>query len=114
MSGEKRSFRGWAHSAQAAGFKSDGTFYVDMFDFNPDGPGDYVWILYVLKDDVPGLRAKLAALCGTPIGSDIEMLEATVAQFTNSRSAADWIEAEGVPYITRTDPFGDMTPEQGP
>ena len=114
MTGEKRTFQGWAHSAQAAGFKSDGTFYVDMFDFNPDGPGDYVWILYVLKDDVPGLRAKLAALRDSPIRSDLEMLEAMVAQFTNSSSAADWIEAEGVPYIRRTDPFGDMAPEEGP
>jgi hypothetical protein len=47
--GDLTEIAGWPHSVHTVAFKDDGTFCVDMHNFDPDyEPGDYAWTVYVL------------------------------------------------------------------
>jgi hypothetical protein len=110
----KRSLQGWPHSAQAVAFKADGTFYVDLHDFNPDGPGDYAWTVYVLPNAVPMLRSKIESALARPLQSQPDLLEALAQRFATSSELREWISAEGVPCVRRDDPFASLDADTGP
>jgi hypothetical protein len=78
----RRELRGYPHSAQCVAFKDDGTFYVDLHDFNPDGPGDYAWTAYVSPQDV---------------------LDAMAGHFFSSIHLLTWLEERKIPFTKRFD-----------
>ena len=110
----KRELQGWPHSAQSVAFKEDGTFYVDLHDYNPATDNDYAWTAYVLRDDVALLQAKLEAFRGCRIGAEEDLLQTLADAFTNSRQLVDWLESEAVPFVTRSDPWAALDPDDGP
>ena len=110
----KKGLTGYAHSAQCVAFKDDGTFYVDLHDFNPETDNDYGWTTYVLPADVPTLRAKLEALVGRWIASPEDLLEVMAARFATSRQVAEWLEREGVPVVLRRNPWATLDADDGP
>jgi hypothetical protein len=106
--------QGWPHSVHTVAFKADGTFYVDLHNFDPDyGPGDYAWTVYVLPDAVPGLKSKVEQQEGRPLSQE-QFLNKLVERFTNSSDLAKWLEAEGVPSVRRDDPFAALDADSGP
>ena len=111
----ERKLQGWAHSVHTVAFKADGTFYVDLHNFDPGyGPGDYAWTAYVLPQDMPALRSKAEKAAGRVLCSQAEILEALAEKFPSSSECLDWLEAECVPFVRRNDPFAALDPDSGP
>lgn len=110
-----RRLQGWPHSVHTVAFKDDGTFYVDLHNFDPDyGPGDYAWTVYVLPKEVPMLRAKVEQFVERPLWSQAAFLDALAEKFASSSKLAEWIEAESVPIVRRHDPFAALDSDTGP
>jgi len=110
-----RRLQGWSHSVHTVAFKDDGTFYVDLHNFDPDyGPGDYAWTAYVLPQAAPALRSKAENAAGRVLSSQAEMLEALAEKFLSSSQCLDWLEAERVPFVRRNDPFAALDADSGP
>ena len=111
----ERKLQGWPHSVHTVAFKADGTFYVDLHNFDPDyGPGDFAWTVYVLPKDVPELRAKVEQFAERPLWSQAEFLDALAEKFAGSSKLMEWIEAEGVQFVRRNDPWAALDADSGP
>jgi hypothetical protein len=110
----KKVLAGYTHSAQCVALKDDGTFYVDLHDFNPESDSDYAWTVYVMTADVPILRAKLEARVNRWIASPEDLLDSLAATFATSRGVAEWIESEAVPFENRSDPWAALDADEGP
>ena len=109
-----RRLQGWSHSVHTVAFKADGAFYGDLHNFDPAyGPGDHAWTVYVLSDAVPALKSKVEQQAGRALSQD-EFLNILVERFTNSSDLAKWLEAEGVQYIRRNDPWAALNADDGP
>lgn len=110
-----RRLQGWPHSVHTVAFKDDGTFYVDLHNFDPDyGPGDYAWTAYVLPDAVPALTSKMEQQAGRALASQADLLDALAERFHYSSLLLAWLESEGVRFVRRNDPFASLNADDGP
>jgi hypothetical protein len=109
-----RRLQGWSHSVHTVAFKADGTFYVDLHNFDPDyGPGDYAWTVYVSPDALPALKSKVKQQPGVGLSQE-EFLNILVGRFKSSTELVNWLEAEGVTFVRRFDAFAALDADSGP